>query len=274
MAIGSVYELVDYKQETIKLAKKYGGGGGDASSIIADAYNPDRTTGYTVDDLVIYNGKLYKSTRPITVSAGTFDSTMWDKIADYDPTQTYNDYDRVIYEGVPYRCDESNVTGEWDASKWTDISIEFPDYDPNSKSYYANGARVKYDGDYYVSNATYTNQGTVGEWDGSKWTETTVEDMIKSVKLTSYVIGLGGKTTDENGLLAISSLGLPQGATPYTWEALPYGGQAPAGTWGFCVTRINKDYILIESLTAGVREPLTSTELGSQYAIKVNCISM
>lgn len=190
MAIGSVNELIDYKQETIKIAKKYGGGGGSVDlSLIADEYNPDRTTTYPVNDMVVYNGKLYRANTNTTPGAGDFDSTMWDEIATYDPTHTYNNYDYVVYDGQPYRCDESNVTGEWDSSKWTEVSADFPTYDSTAVYYAYGSSKCSYENKFYKTNATYQNTGTVGEFKPLRWSETTVEEVISNLKieLTNYV---------------------------------------------------------------------------------------
>lgn len=208
MAIGSVLELVDYKQETIKIAKKYGGNTeeiegriDDVKDNIADTYNPNKTSGYNIGDLVIYEDKLYKCISTVSVGAGEFDSTKWDAIPTYDSTQTYNEYDYVIYEGVPYRCDEANTTGDWDSSKWTDVSIEFAEYDETA-SYYT-GSRVEYDGGYYKANATYTNAGTVGEFNTNRWSETTVEEIINELRPKSFTLipAASSITTDANGYL-------------------------------------------------------------------------
>ena len=37
----------------------------------------------------------------------------------YDSSETYNTGDTVIYNKKPYSCDEDNVTGAWDSTKWT-----------------------------------------------------------------------------------------------------------------------------------------------------------
>lgn len=294
MAIGSVMELVDFKQKSIEIAKKYGGDtteieleiaqlsasvlslGGkvddvddrvdDVEDSIADAYNPNKTTGYSIGDLVIYEDKLYRCSSPVSVGAGEFDSTKWDAIPDYDSTQTYNEYDYVVYDGVPYRCDEANTTGEWDSSKWTDVSNEFGEY--SETAIYYQGSRVSYDGGYYKANATYSNAGTVGEFNPSKWTATTIETMLEGVKVKTATVSLNGLTTDENGLIALSSITNRPSGTIINTLASPYGGFAPAGTTGFCYTLVNPNYILVESLTAGVRSPITSEELGGIHFIK------
>ena len=52
-------------------------------------------------------------------------STANANIADeYDSSHTYNTGDRVIYEGVLYVCNDDNVTGAWDSSKWDSATID------------------------------------------------------------------------------------------------------------------------------------------------------
>ena len=42
---------------------------------------------------------------------------------DYDDTQTYNTNDKVIYQGLLYICNDDNVTGTWDATKWDAYTV-------------------------------------------------------------------------------------------------------------------------------------------------------
>lgn len=308
MAIGSVFELVDYKQETIKLAKKYGGGEleprvqelelevgqlsasvlsitGDIDKVedaiediedsIADAYNPNRTTGYSIGDVVIYEDKLYKCTSPVSVGAGEFDNTKWDAIPTYDSTQTYNEYDYVVYEGVPYRCDEANTTGEWDSSKWTDVSIEFAEYDETA-TYYM-GSRVEYDGGYYRANATYSNAGTVGEFNTNKWAETTIESLVDGVKVIKTSALLNELSTDANGCILDSAI-RNVSAVSLTGKSIfhiyhhPYAGQAPATTSGYIFTQLNSKYWLVESVAEGVKTVATSVTFGSGDYISIYAV--
>ena len=52
-------------------------------------------------------------------------STANANIADeYDSSHTYNTGDRVIYEGVLYVCNDDNVTGAWDSTKWGSATID------------------------------------------------------------------------------------------------------------------------------------------------------
>lgn len=46
-------------------------------------------------------------------------------IADeYDSSHTYNTGDRVIYEGVLKVCNDDNVTGAWDSTKWDSATVD------------------------------------------------------------------------------------------------------------------------------------------------------
>lgn len=215
MAIGSVKELIDYKQETIKIAQKYGGETVDLS-LIADEY--DETQQYSPTEMVIYNKKLYKSRSSVN-TPGRFDETMWNQIANYDESSTYNTGDYAVkkVEGLNrcFRCDEDNVTGEWDASKWTDVSeTDFPAYTYNSGTYYPNVSKVSITmanpqlepptwTDYYIANSTYTPTGGAGEWNSAKWSETTVENVIKSI--TPNSASIFQFTTDANGCVWLES---------------------------------------------------------------------
>lgn len=52
-------------------------------------------------------------------------STANANIADeYDSSHTYNTGDRVIYEGVLKVCNDDNVTGAWDSTKWDSATID------------------------------------------------------------------------------------------------------------------------------------------------------
>ena len=47
-----------------------------------------------------------------------------DVVADtYDDTATYNTGDYCIYNDGLYVCDDDNVTGAWDSTKWTSIQV-------------------------------------------------------------------------------------------------------------------------------------------------------
>lgn len=214
MAYTYVKDILDFEENAIEIAKKYGGGTVDLS-LIADEYNPDRTTPYEPTDMVVYEGKLYKSRSKVPPAIGEFDSDMWDLAAnEYDSTQTYNEYDLATHEGLIYRCDEANTTGEWDSSKWSDISHEYNDYNSNAR--YPNLSytiKVKYDGNYYHNNENLDYTGTMGDFASAFWTETTVENVIKSIIPNSASIFQF--TTDEDGCVWLNSEAMYGISEPY-----------------------------------------------------------
>lgn len=179
MAIGSVYELVDYKKETVKIAKQYGGGEVDLGAI-ADVYNSESTSPYPAGSFIIYEGSLYKSNTTIPVNAGDFNPEMWDQVPAFDETATYNTGDNVEYAASVYRCDEDNVTGEFDLTKWTAVPQDYPLYDED-ETYYAGYSKVTYGDHYYVAGSNYQQSGTVGSFNPSKWTETSVAENLTTI---------------------------------------------------------------------------------------------
>lgn len=141
---GFINDLLDADQKILKM--------------IASEY--DEGTQYDPDFLVRYEGKLYKCKPGQT--PGPFDSTYWEEtdlgtelgnllynyyasllphIADmddnitelytlfdiigkeYDPNQTYYEGQTCYYEGKEYICNTDGTTGSWDASKWTETSV-------------------------------------------------------------------------------------------------------------------------------------------------------
>ena len=229
MAYTYVKDILDFEENAIKIAREYGGGSGTVDlGLIADNYNPDRTTSYPVNDMVVYNGKLYRATSETKASAGTFDPTMWSKFDDYDSTQTYNTDQIVVYEGTPYRCTENGVTGDWDATKWADMSSYFTEYDETSTSYYPYSTLVEYDGDFYRS-TTFTPTGAVGEFNTSNWTETTVEAVINDNKPKSIVLCNSSEiATDAKGYIT-NTLNLPNMFAIHLTEVFFSGSMIPGG---------------------------------------------
>lgn len=206
MAIGSVKELIDYERETIKIAKKHGGDGNVDLSVIADAYDNTKTTQtpYSKGDLVTNDGKLWKANNNIMTKAGAFDTEMWDAIYNYNPEETYNVGDLVVYSGEVYRC-TANTTGEWDSTKWS--SQYAPSYDVTN-SYYSVGSIVEYAGAYYSANSDYHN-APIGDFDRLLWTETTVETCLPK-SLTHTLCSASEIRTDANGYVT-NTLSYPSG---------------------------------------------------------------
>lgn len=219
MAIGSVKELVDYRSETVKIAQEYGRK--TDLGLIADNYDPNHSTSYPNNDMVIYDEKLYRSNQSIPVMIGEFDETMWSEIPDYDSTVTYQGTQKVVHEGTPYSKNPMvpSVTGEWDSSYWIEITpTAFADYDATATT---PPQALKIEDSFYETNSDYEPTGGVGEFDSTKWTETTVEEVITALQESivmpqSYIQQLctaGDIRTDANGYVT-NTLNFPP--TNYT----------------------------------------------------------
>ncbi len=272
MAIGSVLELVDYKKETIKIAKQHGGTKIDLDAI-ADEYDPERTTPYPVGDLVIYNGDLYKASAQVPTRAGAFKPEMWDEVGVYDETVAYSYGQYVVYDGVLYRNTflAPQTPESWNPEHWQAASVN--SYDTTATNY-QRFTTIEYDTKYYTANSNYAND-PVGEFNLLYWTPTSIEQLIGNV-IDRVSVNLYGITTDENGLIDMSSIVASN--TRLTGKVIisiipnPFGGMAPAGKTGYFLTRINQNYFLLEKLVEGVRSPVASTELDSEYMFNFYCI--
>lgn len=96
------------------------GGGGGGSTVIPNA------SGTSQGDLntIGIDGYIYD------IPSGVDTSDLI--AADYDPANSYNNGDVVIYDGGLYVCNADNVTGPWDSTKWnsttcTDIANDAKD---------------------------------------------------------------------------------------------------------------------------------------------------
>ena len=128
------------KWTRVLVTDELGQGGDNANQNIADTY--DITATYAVGDFVIYGGMLYKCTTAVT-TAGAFNINNWTQtvvtdelgsgggdnanqnIADaYDPTQTYEVDDYVIYNSLLYKCTTAVTTpGAFDSDYWTQCTV-------------------------------------------------------------------------------------------------------------------------------------------------------
>ena len=87
------------------------GGGGGGSTVIPNA------SGTPTADLTTIGIDNYVYAIPTGVDTS-------DLIADaYDPTDSYDTGDIVIYNGKLYRANEDSITGAWDSSKWVETTI-------------------------------------------------------------------------------------------------------------------------------------------------------
>ena len=81
---------------------------------ITDLADVDVTTPTDGEILVYNNGTWENQANP--ASTANFGP-------DYDENTTYNTGDKVIYQGLFYVCNDDNVTGTWDATKWDAFTV-------------------------------------------------------------------------------------------------------------------------------------------------------
>ena len=81
---------------------------------ITDLADVDVTTPTDGEILVYNNGTWENQANP--ASTANFGP-------DYDENTTYNTGDKVIYQGLFYVCNDDNVTGTWDATKWDALTV-------------------------------------------------------------------------------------------------------------------------------------------------------
>jgi len=80
-----------------------------------DDLNDVTITTPTDGDILVYNNGTWENqANP---------SSTQNFAPDYDDTQTYNTNDKVIYQGLLYICNDDNVTGTWDATKWDAFTV-------------------------------------------------------------------------------------------------------------------------------------------------------
>lgn len=91
----------------------------------------DTGVSYSVNDVVIYDNKIYRCTTAHT-STSTFDDTKWVEISAsesvkgldfYTSGVSYEVNDIVVYDNKIYKCITAHTsTNEFDSTKWTEIS--------------------------------------------------------------------------------------------------------------------------------------------------------
>lgn len=262
--------VITHVDEIIGLDKKIkavaGEGGGADSGMIAEAYDPNLSSPISVNDLKIYDNTLYRCKQAIPVNAGEFDPTMWDQVPDFDETATYNTGDNVEYAASVYRCDEDNVTGEFDLTKWTAVPQDYPLYDER-ETYYAGFSKVTYGDHYYVAGSNYQQSGVVGPFNHSKWEATTVEAELDKCKLKTFPLikASSSITTDNNGYLRWSIT-----ANGVTTPIAIYGGNNQPNTGAYfelCATSyMSSKGTLVVKVTDDTGAPLKNTQLNAYMA--------
>ena len=193
---------------------------------IVETYVPGST--YVKNQMVKYEDHIYRVMVASTNNPPT-DLTDWDPetlanivtdllnfwnkiIPEYDETATYNVPDYVLYQGNIYTCNDANVTGAWDGSKWNQVILAddiasrlafmyqmfstlfgwFASFDDAVT--YNKGDVVNYNGTLYEC----IYDGVTGAWDASKWQTQKVTDAM--TKVNTYYKNFPVKTLSGNPL--------------------------------------------------------------------------
>ena len=154
-------------------------------------------------DFVAYNGAEF-----------IWNGTSWQELGDlelvaaimtsiaptYSESETYNIGDRVYYNDILYECLDNNVTGSFVPSKWTQISVVqiLSEIETSVDQVSADTQSVmSMISDTYKTTSTYnigdlvirnkvlfscTTNNTTGTWDASKWSETDIATVLKSIR--------------------------------------------------------------------------------------------
>ena len=181
---------------------------------IVETYLPGST--YVKNQMVKYEDHIYRVMVASTNNPPT-DLTDWDPetlanivtdllnfwnkiIPEYDETATYNVPDYVIYQGNIYTCNDANVTGAWDGSKWNQVVLTddiasrlafiyqmfstlfgwFASFDDAAT--YNMGDVVNYNGTLYEC----LDDNVTGAWDASKWQTQKVTDAMTEINKQTY----------------------------------------------------------------------------------------
>ena len=214
---------------------------------IVETYVPGST--YTKNQMVKYEDHIYRVMVASTNNPPT-DLTDWDPetlanivtdllnfwnkiIPEYDETATYNVPDYVIYQGNIYTCNDANVTGAWDGSKWNPVILTddiasrlafmyemfgvlfgwFTSYDDAVT--YNMGDVVNYNSTLYE--CLYDN--VTGVWDASKWQVQKVTDAMTDVN--TYYKNFPVKTLSGNPVKIADGIKAP---AEHAVISIPAGG--------------------------------------------------
>lgn len=102
---------------------------------------------------------------------------------DYDPTQTYEKNEVIVYKGSIYRAKETMNPGEFDPTKWealTDIIAKLPDFETHKK--YAKNEIVLYGENLYRAINDFTSGGKFDpkDWFGIDTVDVCIRDFTPS----------------------------------------------------------------------------------------------
>lgn len=122
-------------------------------------------------------------------------------INEYDPNETYNYPDYVTYEGNIYCCNDSNVTGAWDSTKWNSVTTLALDLAYKIRTLFDWYRQIFNWVDTYDDTAVYNtgdvvnfnsvlyeclNDNVTGPWDSTKWAAQKITDAMADINKQTY----------------------------------------------------------------------------------------
>ena len=221
---------------------------------IVETYVPGST--YVKNQMVKYEDHIYRVMVASTNNPPT-DLTDWDPetlanivtdllnfwnkiIPEYDESAIYNVPDYVIYQGNVYACNDANVTGAWDSSKWNAVILTddiasrlafmydmfstlfgwFASYDDAAT--YNMGDVVNYNGTLYECIA----DNVIGAWDASKWQVQKVTDAMTGAN--TYYKNFPVNTLNGNPISISDAIKAPVESAIVSFEPVQEGTGTPS----------------------------------------------
>lgn len=140
---------------------------------------------------------------------------------EYDGTQTCNKGDVVIYKNTLYICQDDNVTGTWDSTKWLATTVDdlIPKTDNNLPHYTGTptaGTTAGAIGDLTQLTTTGKSSlvGAVNEVNGNAVKSTSAKPLFKSLRTSSITVTVGANaysTITANDVIGAITGGIPSG---------------------------------------------------------------
>lgn len=191
----TVYKIGDtilYNNEPFRCVKNHTSGSTSTSTIFDDITNDSNNcwerigqknpyitnwasnTNYDANQLVLYNGTLYRC-NTLHTSTSTFDSTKWDfvyaNIQEWVTNIPYKLHSMVIYNDRIYLCTTAHTSTTFSADRlnWLEIGGAGGTLaDWESDAVYTKDTPILYNGIIYRSNVTHSSSSTFGA-DAAKW---------------------------------------------------------------------------------------------------------
>ncbi len=194
-------------------------------------------TDYVKDEVVFYNGRLYRSKGNHT-SGTTFTPDNWQEmdevdliVPDFQPNYVYEKWETCVYGGKIYRAISAfTSTGSWTASNWEEISSTLlPVFEANT--FYEKDTPIFEDGKIYKTTNSFTSTDTFSEGDWTFVTNSfTDEDMDAVRRLdTTIVTGATISSTTTTGTLTLNLKNLWTGLASSANVTIPIADLTKSG---------------------------------------------